>query len=168
MEQQNVTLIENVDLKSKLSEKVKDIFVDLIPNTDWDQLVQNEINNFFHTTKEVVFNKRHAPSNVWGAERIITSTSTEMTPFQTIVWNYCLEHALPLLEKKMTTEFVEQSLNEAFDHVNPSVKKEARENFVAKQFDQAISNFFLHMMTSHALSMKHQLTEELRQRLQHG
>lgn len=73
-------LITNQDFKTKVTSKVRDVFMDLIPDEELTKLVESEIHAFFHNEEmlemEFIRERYRSPDTF----------KVRTTPFRVIVW----------------------------------------------------------------------------------
>lgn len=96
-------LVVATDFKEKVTSKVRDTFMDLIPEETLNELVQKEINDFFNVTSEkfriVIENRNFGYSNSGSA-----SVEMMVSPFRALVWEEVKSLVMPSLKKIFESE----------------------------------------------------------------
>jgi hypothetical protein len=103
---------ENKGFMDNIREKIKNSFVELVPDETWDAMVQQEIEAFFEKpvdfkveTKDVGWNQPTKTFYNFGDEK------TKPTMFRTMVWGMCIDET----NKHLKSEYVNNLVNIALE-----------------------------------------------------
>ena len=72
------------EFNERVSKKVKDIFMDLLPEEVFTEMVTNEINAFFEESAEFEIVKGH--NGGYGSPKVPDKIAGKVSPFRLIVW----------------------------------------------------------------------------------
>jgi hypothetical protein len=81
----------NVTFVDKVKEKIKNTFADLIPEEQWDEMIQKEINSFFEDKQKITISeiKKYANGS-WRNEEFLVK-EMEISPFRAMVYAECIQ-----------------------------------------------------------------------------
>lgn len=85
------TALVSGDFKTKLSERIKDMLMDMIPEDKINGLIDAEIKAFFETPSEsyvMTGEARDRSTDYWAANKSVNIT-VKATPFRALVWGEC-------------------------------------------------------------------------------
>lgn len=95
-------LSNNTDFVDTVREKVRELFVSLIPEDQLSQMVQKEIDAFF--SEPLSEFKVSAYSGTFSRSQATLETKTACSPFRLIVWNECKKMLASHIEKFFRSE----------------------------------------------------------------
>lgn len=117
-------------LMQGVKDRIKSTFVSLIPDGQWDTMVQKEIDEFFKLRKTII-SKKTAQSVTYGnkIQDTFVNVEQESSPFRDLVWDYCAEMTLIILKEKINKEYFTQhwvhSQMELKDNMKQLIKEAA-------------------------------------------
>jgi len=92
-------------LMQGVKDRIKATFVSLVPDDQWDQMVQKEIDAFFNVEQDLNFIEvNDYKDSYWNPKRSYPIV-TKMTPFRQLVWGLCADKTMALLRQKATDEW---------------------------------------------------------------
>lgn len=111
-----------------VKDRIKATFVSLVPDDQWDQMVQKEIDAFFNQEVELnlVEHKDYEKGSYW--HPVITlPIKTKMTPFRQLVWSLCAEKTVVILKKKASDEWFTHNWPISEDEFSDKMKQAIKE-----------------------------------------
>jgi len=138
--------IEKFD-PSKLMQGVKDrikaTFVSLIPDGEWDSMVQKEVEAFFNTEEILIFaEKDKYKEGQWHSTKFAT-LEIKQSPFRALVWEHCYQMTINVLKEKIDKDYfnnVWSPNEETLDEKMKGFIKEAAPNAINMFFEKALFN----------------------------
>jgi hypothetical protein len=129
-----------------VKERIINTFAGLIPESEWEALVQKEVDAFF-AMRKVISNQKTSMSSGYGyngnkAETTL-SLEYESSPFRDLVWEHCALMTIGILKDKITTDFFKNNWNVDDMAVNENIKE-----LVANAAPLAMKKFFEAVMMS--------------------
>ena len=91
-------------LMQGVKDRIKSTFVSLIPDDQWDSMVQKEIDAFFNEEKKITIKEEEKGNDFWARKRYLV-TATDQTPFRAIVWGHCIDLTFEVLKEKISLEY---------------------------------------------------------------
>ena len=138
----------------KIREKIKNSFVELVPDETWDAMVQQEITAFFE--KPVEF-KVESKSGSWNQPNTtfynFGDEETKPTMFRTMVWGMCIEET----EKHLKTEYVQNLMKFALDEEKDEATGQTK-NLIKDAIPLMVQKYFENI----AMGMTNQLANMIR------
>jgi hypothetical protein len=122
-------------LMQGVRDRIKATFVSLIPDEQWEVLVQKEINAFFEQQIKVTHARQVQHSN-WGGSSVTINSETFETQFRSIVWQLCSEKTVEVLKKHMKGKFTDTW------PLDPEKIDEGIKEVLVAAVPNAISTFF--------------------------
>lgn len=115
-------------LMQGVKDRIKATFISLIPDDEWDRMVNSEIDKFFEPTKMKISSAgRQSSGYGYGNTRDKFESDTiielEMSPFQQIIWDMCAEKAREKLKAKLETEYFENQWELKEETINEKLKQ---------------------------------------------
>lgn len=113
------TAATQADFRSALRERILSAFIDLIPQQEFDALLDAEIKAFFETpqlltveqTKVEVKNPQYdssKPTTHWNNEKTLKRDAlafgSQMTPFRQLVWTALHQHLMPIVQVELAND----------------------------------------------------------------
>jgi hypothetical protein len=142
-------------LMQGVKDRIKATFVSLIPETQWEVMVQKEIDAFFNSEETLIFAKKDEQiSGQWHAKKLAT-LEIKQSPFRALVWEHCTNMTTQILKEKITKEY----FNEAWPATEETIDEKMK-SFVKDAIPNAISLFFE--------NIAFRQVEFLRQQIQQG
>lgn len=95
-------------LMDNVKERIKASFALLIPDENWEKLVDDEIKAFFTPgkIKFIVEQVKLNPNDYWSQTKTVTKIDAEdVSPFRHLVWQFCYDKSVDLLKKKLNDEY---------------------------------------------------------------
>lgn len=140
-------------LMQGVKDRIKATFVSLIPDPQWDQIVQKEIDAFFAPqkfTRELIKQRNYVytgSGDLW-----IIKTQGDQSPFQAMVWDFCIDATVISLKKIITQEYFDEKVGGLdFD------KNSKLAEVVAAAIPSAITNFFTSFAEKQMSNLKNDL-----------
>lgn len=134
--EQSVEKFDPSKLMDGVRDRVKATFVSLIPDDQWEKLVEKEVNAFFETKVPMkVTEETRIDGSWWGTKYLVVET--EQTPFRAIVWQYCKDMTYSVLKEHITKEFFNNTWNPSPENISEGMKK-----MVEETAPQAMLEFF--------------------------
>jgi hypothetical protein len=138
-----------------VKEKIKNSFVELIPEDTWNQMVEQEIKNFFEQPINYSVEKSgHGYSNKTTTNFNDVDGAPIGTIFKTLVWEMCIEQTQKLLNEK-----VQQKMFDTAYHKNGGDK--SLDNIIQEAIPIAMTKFFATMMDNMKYDLQNQMTNAL-------
>lgn len=112
-------------LMQGVKDRIKATFVSLIPDEQWEEMVQKEINAFFtpQNFKRIWVDKKNNPNDYYSSTyKSMESDGTE-SPFRTLVWDLCFEKTQEILRKKLLDEWFGNSWPITEENIHENLKE---------------------------------------------
>ena len=141
-----LTEFDPKNLVQRLSDKIKESFVGLIPDEKWEEMVKKEVDAFFtEETKLLVLDERKEnPNDYWNRKTVKQIKLGEgVTPFRAIIWNLCIEETYKAVEDEMFTEYFKNSWTDGKRDMTPKIKEIIKESIpyaITRYFEQVAMN----------------------------
>lgn len=141
-------------LMEGVKDRIKTTFVSLIPDEQWDGLVQREIDAFFQPVK---YTNSQSTQQVWrnnvgyvfeGQEVV----EVEMSPFRKLVWAFCEDRLKESLKQHVNETYFNDQWPVQQDNLKAEMKK-----IIEEATPGAIARFFNYMSTTLVNDMRNQL-----------
>ncbi len=133
------TQVEKFDpstLMQGVKDRIKAQFVSLIPDDQWEIMIQKEVNAFFNLEQNITLSKQKEYAG-YSASNVYQVMEVQQTPFRALVWEYCTEMTVKLLKEKINKEYFENTWS--VDKFNADEKIQ---NIIAEAAPMAMANFF--------------------------
>lgn len=104
----NVEKFDPSTLMQGVKDRIKATFVSLIPDGQWENMVQKEIDAFFELSKVKVSKSTTITTGSYGSSterREINSEETLSSPFRELVWEHCAVLTKEILKEKIDKEY---------------------------------------------------------------
>ena len=149
------------DFKTKVSNRVRDIFMDLIPDDTLNEMVAKEIKAFFENADQTY---RVREGTGYGA---VKQFETMCSPFRLMVWN----EVRTLVEPKLQTifnseEWKTETIWNSDTHMTEVQISELLDAKLEKVATLMAKNMFQNMFSQAVVAVKADLTNDVRQTLQ--
>jgi len=142
-------------LTQKLKDKIKDTFIELIPDEEWNKLVESEVNEFFNqSTKLGIAERDRYKEGSWTSTRY-SQLESDMSPFRAIVWEMCSEKTVCLLKDKLTKEYVSD-----LSKIDDMDSREDMQEFMANAAATAAIKFFKGIVQSSSFELMNQIQNQ--------
>jgi hypothetical protein len=118
-----------------VKDRIKATFVSLIPDPQWEQMVEKEINAFFEPqifTRIIV--KERSSYSFDHKEKWTIETKENTSPFRVMVWDFCKEKTVDALKNAITSKY--------FTTVADQDLSKEMETVIANAIPYGITNFF--------------------------
>jgi hypothetical protein len=142
-------------LMQGVKDRIKATFVSLIPDVQWEIMVQKEIDEFFNSEQTMIFAKKEEQvAGQWHAKQMAT-LEIKQSPFRALVWEHCANMTNQILKEKITKEYFNDEWPATEETVDARMK-----SFVKESIPSAIILFFEKIAFNQV--------EFLRQQIQNG
>ena len=144
-----------MDFVGKLKERIKEQFLDVVPDEEWDRLIKSEIESFFKPQSNITIEVKEENASGWGGQKTYKTSiryedGAEISPFTTLVYEQCFKK----LSDKLASELTEEYFNVNFDE---GVKQAGIEKVVEKMAPQIITQFFTGVMGSSVYNIQNEI-----------
>lgn len=138
----------------KVKDKIKNSFVDLIPEEQWDAMVQAEIDNFFEKPVRLNVNEEKQYGQNKTTQTFLTDENDNHvgTAFRQLVWDECIVKTREHIQSKYMQDHVSEILSN-----NATTMEEGTKDIIEEAVPAAMAKFFSGMMTN----MKWQLQQDI-------
>lgn len=140
----NNNQIEKFDpstLMQGVKDRIKATFVSLIPDDQWEIMVQKEVDAFFNSEETLVFaEKDKYKDGSWSPTKYAT-LEIKQSPFRALVWEHCKEMTYTILKEKVNKEYYSDVWNGNGYDIKEGMKEVISEAapLAAAKFFEAIS-----------------------------
>lgn len=165
-----VTLSENPDFRAKMREKLLGAFLDMITPEQFDKMLQDEIDSFFHEPKlltaEIAYTDlkgtrvpHHARGGYgydYNKEKVVIVYESHMTPFRQMCWTILHEALRPHIKAIADANLAEtkSELGETLaNKIRPKIKEVGAEMF--NNLSNAMALGLMNQVLSQASSNAH-------------
>lgn len=124
----------------KVKEKVKNQFVDLIPEEAWDGMIKKEIDSFFSGNSTVSFTITKA--NGWGNNSTTINFSEGINPFKALVWDVCFSEVRNKVYSDLTKQYINNEVGNNGE-ISENLKEVIKDSIpiaIQKYFEAMINN----------------------------
>jgi len=100
-------------LMQGVKDRIKATFVSLIPDAQWETMVQKEIDAFFEMRKTNI-SKTVSTTVSWQTDREASTLTAEQlsSPFRDLVWDHCSKITIEILKEKITKDYFHHHLED--------------------------------------------------------
>lgn len=141
-------------LMQGVKDRIKATFVSLIPDAQWEIMVQKEIDAFFNETQKIIFSERKKDVEGRYHTENYATVEIQMTPFRQMVWELCAEKTIVLLKEKITNEYFNNLWEPTPEQLNENLKK-----IIVEAAPLATLKFFESMMFKMTTSLQNAIRE---------
>lgn len=152
---------EPINFMDKIKEKIKNSFIDLVPEETWDKMVQQEIDNFFEA--KMSFSCDVVNESGWGTNKrtktkINFEGDNELHPtmFRTLIWDECIART----KEHITSKHVDDMFNASMDS-NGQMMSKRFDDLITTSMPIIIDTYFKNMMKSTALNMRQNIMNDI-------
>lgn len=140
----NIEKFDPSKFTESVKNRIKETFVGMIPEDEWQGLVEKEVKAFFDQPVKMEITKESAPpvGGAWYGSNYFVATS-EQTPFRAIVWEYCKEMTYETLKERINKEFFNNTWSPSEEDLSEKMRefiKESAPHAMAAFFQQIILN----------------------------
>ena len=141
-------------LMQGVKDRIKATFVSLIPDGQWEELVQKEIDAFFNETSKLEVSKKTEQTGDYWHRKQYLVTETEQTPFRAIVWGHCLDLTYETLKEKITKEFFSDKWVNNQNEITDGMKKVIEDSAAL-----GLTNFFRMITLNMTQDLRNQISQ---------
>lgn len=138
-------------IQEKISEKIKETYLDLLPKEELDLLVKNEIDAFFNEETKSSFRVEYKSGN-WNNPNTFEFTSSEnMSPFRKMVWLNLINNTAKCLQSDLVKTYFKGQYSVSNEELNIYMKDVIKEFIplaIQKYFENIAFNMATNMMNS--------------------
>jgi len=159
---ENIEKFDPSQLMQGVKDRIKATFVSLIPDEQWEGMVQTEIDSFFNSETKTLFTlKEESPNSHWGSnvsqKKYSFEFTGEMSPFRQMVYMFCVGETNAALNNEMTKQYFTSEFDEnTGENINTKMREVIKESLPG-----AINKFFtdilLNVMSNNAFMMQNAL-----------
>lgn len=92
-------------LMQGVKDRIKATFVSLIPDEQWEIMVEKEINTFFNLEQTITFSEiKKYPTNGFHQENY-SQKVIQQTPFRSLIYEMLYEKSIEVIKKKLKDEW---------------------------------------------------------------
>lgn len=107
-------------LMQGVKDRIKATFVSLIPDDQWDAMMQKEINAFFEPQQ---FSRKWKDEyDGWKHKYTLESDGTE-SPFRALIWDKCFEKCMEKIDQIITKDWFGNQWPITDENMNENLKK---------------------------------------------
>lgn len=111
MEQQ-VEKFDPSTLMQGVKDRIKATFVSLIPDGQWETMVQKEVDAFFEMRTQTISQKTSRTSSYGGTStETFVSAEEKSSPFRNLVWEHCAQLTIQVLKEQVTKDYFTNQWN---------------------------------------------------------
>lgn len=143
---------KNIPFMDAVKEKIKNSFLELIPEENWDKMVEAEVKAFFED--KVQFTVETTSGGYGQRDRMFYKFEgdTEPTMFRTLVWDMCVEKTREHLKTEHVNNILSESLILQEDEVKGGMK-----DVIEQAVPMAISQFFTNITKNMMFNVQEQI-----------
>lgn len=138
-------------IQEKISEKIKETYLDLLPKEELDLLVKNEIDAFFNEQTKSFF-KVEYKSGTWSTNNSFEFISSDnMSPFRKMVWLNLINETSKCLQSDLVKTYFKGQYSVSNEELNIYMKDVIKEFIplaIQKYFENIAINMATNMMNS--------------------
>ena len=158
---------QQITFEDKVSSKIKETFIDLMSDEEWQERVKAEIKAFFEPDEELRSVTLVTQTGSWLNDHLTKQVvEGKISPFRSMVWGHIVPMVKVILENNLTREFVDDIVQDAWDG-SPD-KEDAKRAWVHEAVQRSIADFFGSMFLNNQMKLRNTLQQELYNRLQNG
>lgn len=140
MEENKITEISTTAFIDKVKEKVKNQFVDLIPEEAWDGMIKKEIDSFFSGNDTVKFTIEKGSG--WGNNSVHMRFDEGITPFKALVWDVCFSEVRNKVYSDLTKQYINNEVGNNGE-ISDNLKEVIKDSIpiaIQKYFEAIVNN----------------------------
>ena len=135
-------------LMQGVKDRIKATFVSLIPDAQWETMVQKEIDTFFNEAQIISMTKKKDPKSDYWAGELYQHTELQQTPFRSLIYELCVDKTVATLKKKLTDEWFTNNWPITEENMTDRMKEVVQEAAPAAmlKFFQSISFMYVNQL----------------------
>ncbi len=156
-------VFDQAALRKRVTETVTASFGMMIPEDQWQSLVEREIKAYFEEPTDMVFVEGEAPTMHWGnavGQARRDAFKARMTPFRLLVWTAVTDHCHAHLQGLLGGEKFRAMMNTVYGNGDQTVEVQMSE-WMGKKLEQLAPKMAMHFFAQ-ALVMA---TDEAKNRI---
>lgn len=143
---------KNIPFMDAVKEKIKNSFIELIPEESWNTMVETEVKAFFEDKVQFTVETEHRGYNQKDKVHYKFEGDTEPTMFRTLVWDMCVEKTREHLRTEYTNNLVNKSLELTKDEATGKMT-----NLIEQAVPMAMNQYFTQISQGMMLQMQTQI-----------
>ncbi len=135
-------------LMQGVKDRIKATFVSLIPDGQWETMVQKEIDTFFNEAQVIsMTKKKEAGSSYWNGD-LYQHTEVAQTPFRSLIYELCVDKTQAVLKKKLSDEWFTNNWPITEENMTEKMKEVIKEAapFAMLKFFESISMMYVNQL----------------------
>lgn len=155
----NLITFDPKSISDKVKQKIQESFVALIPEENWDKLVQEEIDRFFEPVNTVVIKEEEKSTNSYWIKKTFVQLKEEgISPFTALVHSVCIDAV-----GKKIQDMAIKSVDELIPHSQESEVSEKMMKVITSITPYIMEKMFSNLITEAFLNQKTSVINAIRQ-----